>query len=92
VKFLATTGAFLLAAASLLVGCGGGFTSDDTTTNTVAARAEARQLEACAEDDAGACTPSFIRASSALAYCANARALAAHGAPVPEGGVACQPR
>ena len=81
--------AFLL----LLAGCGGSYTDDDTTANTIAARSEARVLAFCASgaEDAGGCTPSKVRAFIDLAYCANARELAAHGAPVPEAGAACRP-
>lgn len=83
------TAAPLLFAA--LVGCGGGFTDDDTTANTVAARTESGQLSACAQDDAGSCSPAYVRASAALAYCANARELAAHGKPAVPGpaGMVC---
>jgi hypothetical protein len=77
-------------------GCGPSYTPDDTTANTVGARAEARVLQLCAPEmeDAGTCTPSKVRAETDLAYCANARELTVHGAPVPEAGVAlsCQPQ
>jgi hypothetical protein len=71
-----------------LAACGG-WSADDTTANTIAARSEARVLDLCAADDAGACTPSRVRAFTLLAFCANARELAAHGAPVSDAGVSC---
>lgn len=72
----------------LLVGvasaaCGGSFSDDDTTANTVGARTEVGQFSACAADDAGTCSPAYVRASSTLAYCANARELASHGKTIP---------
>lgn len=73
-----------------LAGCGGqSYTADDATRNTVAAQIEARQLERCAVADAGTCTPAFMRVTAATAFCANAGALAAHGAAVPEAGTDC---
>lgn len=76
----------------LLDGCKDGYTNDDKSANTIGARSESRVLDFCATDDASTCTPSKVRAFTLLSYCANARELAAHGAPVPEAGVACQPR
>lgn len=82
-----------LAGFLLLAGCGGpSYGAGDIFANTYAARVEARQAEACSADvDGGAplCTPAFIRASSSLAFCASARELASHGAPVPDSGIAC---
>jgi len=91
---LGLAAALMLGAALFLslTGCGGSYSGDDTTANTIAARHEARELELCATDDAGTCTPSMVRAQSTLAYCANARELTAHTAPVPEAGVSCRPQ
>lgn len=72
-------------------GCGATYTADDATANTLAARVEARQLDVCAVMNAAACTPAFVRATSSVAFCANARELVAHQALVPEAGVHCQP-
>lgn len=85
-----TVRALVLVAASL-AGCGASYSADDTTANTLAARMEARALDLCATDDAGTCTPSRVRAFATIAYCANARELVVHRAPVPDGGVACRP-
>ena len=82
---------FVFGALSCL-GCGSAYTSDDTTANTIGAREESLQLRDCAQDDAGTCMPSRVRARSLLAYCANARELSAHGAPLPEGGPQCTPQ
>lgn len=81
----------VVAGAAVLAACVGGFTADDTTAVTVAARTEAGQFAACAQDDAGSCSPAYVRASSTLAYCANARELAAHGKPTvtAPAGVTC---
>ena len=72
------------------------YTPDDTVSNTIGARAEARVLQFCAVgmEDAGTCTPARVRAETDLAYCANARELTVHAAPVPEAGVAlsCTPQ
>jgi hypothetical protein len=70
-------------------GCGPSYTADDTTANTIADRYEAAQYQRCLADDAGTCAPSFVRSSAALAFCANAKELQRHGAPVPEGGPPC---
>ncbi len=76
----------------LLVGCGGAaWDASDTAAVTVAARVEGRQLDACGDVDSGACTPEFAHATAALAYCASARELIVHGAPVPEAGIKCSP-
>ena len=72
-----------------LAGCGSSYTAEDNTSNTIAARNEGNQLTACATDDASTCTPAYVRASSEIAFCANARELLVHSAPVPEAGVAC---
>jgi hypothetical protein len=75
-----------------LSACGGGWNAADTTGNTVAARHEGRVLEACVPgSDAGTCTPELVTSHTLVAYCANARQLSAHGAPLPEAGVTCQP-
>jgi hypothetical protein len=74
----------------VLTGCGSSYPADDEAANTIASRAEARVLDFCSADDAAACTPSKVRSFTRLAYCANARELASHGASVPEAGVACQ--
>lgn len=73
------------------LGCGSSYSDDDTTANTVAARTEANQVSACSMPDAGTCSPAYVRASSTLAYCANARELSAHGKTVPAAptGVTC---
>jgi hypothetical protein len=72
-----------------LAACGPSYTADDTTSNTIAARNESHQLSACATDDASTCTPAYVRSSSEIAFCANARELLVHSAPVPEAGVTC---
>lgn len=72
-----------------LAGCCASYTADDTVRATVAAQLEARQLERCATDDGGTCTPAFMRVTAATAYCASAGSLAAHGKPVPEAGTEC---
>jgi hypothetical protein len=76
----------------VLAGCGATYTADDQAANTIAARHEVRQLQECASDDAGSCTPAMVRAHASLAYCANERELQVHGAPVPDAGVQCQPQ
>lgn len=76
----------LLLLVGLVAGCGASY---DPTTNTVAAQVEARQLERCATDDAGTCSAAFMRTTAAIAFCANARELSVHGAPVPEAGTTC---
>jgi hypothetical protein len=82
--------ALAVVAIALAMGaCASSYTPEDTTANTVSAENEARQLERCAVDDAGGCSPAFMRITAATAYCANARELAAHGAPVPEAGTEC---
>jgi len=78
-----------LATTLVLAGCGASYSADDNTANTIADREESRVLALCATDDAGSCTPSRVRAFLTIAYCANARELSAHGAPVPEAGVSC---
>lgn len=85
----------LLLVAALFCACKSTYPDDDQAANTTAAKAEARIVELCAVDaeDAGLCTPAHVRAFADLAYCANARELAVHGAPVPEaGGLQCQPQ
>jgi hypothetical protein len=74
----------------LLCSCGASYTSDDTSANTIAAREEARVLDLCAQDDAGTCTPSKVRAFTTLSFCANQRELSAHSAPF-DGGPSCLP-
>ena len=78
-------------AALSLLGCGDSYTADDKAANAIAARHEVRSYDMCSTDDAGTCTAAAVRAHAALAYCANAREIAAHGGQVPEGGVSCQP-
>lgn len=72
-------------------GCGG-YSADDGAANAIAARHEARTLEACADGDAGTCTPAVVRAHALLAYCANVRELVVHGQPAPDAGFACVPQ
>jgi hypothetical protein len=69
--------------AALMVGCGGGYTDADTASDKATAVVEAAQYSACATDDARTCTPAFMRATSTVAYCGNARNLSAHGRPIP---------
>jgi hypothetical protein len=88
------SGLLSILVAIFLAGCGPTYSSDDTKANTIAARSEARLYDLCATDDAGTCTPGNVRARAFIAYCANARELLVHRAPVPEAGaeVQCQPQ
>lgn len=74
-----------------VVACGSSYTDEDTTANAIAARHEARVLSLCADPDAGTCTPSAVQAHIDLAFCANAREIAAHGGVVIDAGVQCRP-
>jgi len=82
---------FLLALALFLPACATSWSDADTEANTIGAKSEARVLEMCAGDDAGTCTPSRVRAFTALSFCANVRELVVHGAPEPDGGTTCHP-
>lgn len=48
-------------------------------------------IKLCADDDAGGCKPSMVRALERAAYCANANVLVEYGKDVPEGGIQCSP-
>jgi hypothetical protein len=74
----------------LLVGCGGGWADADTKSATDAVRAQMAIESICADDDAGTCKPSQIRALERMAYCANASMLFRHGQAVPDAGIQCQ--
>ena len=73
----------------LLPACATSWSDADTQANEIGARNEARVLEMCS-GDAGECAPSRVRAFTLLAFCLNARELAAHAKPV-DGGPACRP-
>lgn len=71
--------------------CGPSWTDADAKCATDAVHVELAARAACS-DDAGLCSPGPIRALERAAYCCNASMLARHGAPVPDGGIACLPR
>lgn len=74
----------------LLAACGG-WNDADTKSATDAVRVQLAIESACA-DDAGDCIPSRVRALERASYCANASMLFRHGQPVPDGGIACEPK
>jgi len=74
-----STWTVLCVVAAALAGCGSSYTKDDSTSNNVAVRNEAAVLALCAQDDAGTCTPSMVRARTSVAFCA----------PF-DGGIPCQ--
>lgn len=80
--------AVVLAMAAAVQACGGGWTAADTATATDAVHAQ-MMLEQLCSSDAG-CSPSEARALERMAICADSSRLAAHGAPVPDSGIACQ--
>ena len=82
----------LVFALLLSAACATSWSDADTKANTIGAKNEARVLEMCVGDDAGAtCTPSRVRAFTLLSYCVQVRELTVHGQPVPDAGVSCQP-
>lgn len=72
-----------------LAACGGGWTSTDTSTTQDAVHAQMMVEELCA--DAATCPAAPVRALERMAICADSSRLAAHGAPVPDSGIACTP-
>jgi hypothetical protein len=73
-------------------GCGGGWAEADTKSATSAVKDELL-IEAICAPDAGACTPSQVRALERAALCNNESMLLRHGKPVDldGGGISCQP-